>query len=101
MPTKKFMKGEINNPHGRPKLGTSITEALRYQMQTMSMEELVNMKPANMLEEMVRKQLIRAGNDTKAFEVVADRVEGKPVQKIEHSEARPIVFDSSLEEKDD
>jgi hypothetical protein len=79
----KFKPGQSGNPSGRPK-GTPVTDALRTALSD----------PAE-LSRFITAILKKAKKgDVKAFQAVADRLEGKPAQALTLGDADggPVVF---------
>ncbi len=70
----KWKKGQSGNPRGRPPEGTSFAEALRGRLTSDEAAEIAKKVIA----------LALAGN-LKAITFIADRLDGKPRQALEHS----------------
>jgi hypothetical protein len=91
--------GSVLNPTGRPKLDPAINEMKRLQTESfikifyesgkLSMAELINRSQAASVtsdEQIILSARIKAANgDTKALNVILDRVIGKALQSIEVS----------------
>jgi hypothetical protein len=79
-------KGEIRNPNGRPKKGSAIADILN----EIGLEKVSSKSPGERIEKRValmRKvyEMALAG-DMPAINFVADRTEGKAVDRIIHKE---------------
>ena len=78
-----FKKGEIRNPKGRPKNDTKTSkESLKAQFSE-KITFMVGKKKVTMsvLEAITKAQVTKAiRGDTRAFDAVLDRTEGKPIQ---------------------
>ncbi|MGA2669969.1 MAG: hypothetical protein ABSF21_00910 [Dehalococcoidia bacterium] len=79
-------KGETHNPHGRPLKEKSVTECLRRLMKT----------PAG--KGKTKEQLLaevwyeKAKTDTRYFEMLLDRLEGKVTQPIGGEGGKDLIF---------
>jgi hypothetical protein len=85
----RFKPGQSGNPGGRPK--NLVTNQLR--------ELLTEDKAQGILEKLIG--MAQAGN-LQAAQYIIDRLDGKPVQALEHSgpEGKPIVHVRGPKEKD-
>ena len=96
----RFKKGETGNPSGRPKL-TRLTEALREQL-----AEAMPNAPERTIAETLARTLIREGigGNVQAIREIADRTEGKPMQKVDLdlqiNDWRTLAKNYSLNEED-
>ena len=87
-----WKKGVSGNPNGRPKKDRCISDILKEQ----GMDVIVN-KRTN-LKLIVEKLYEKArGGDLKAIDMIFDRLEGKPAQKVEVEETLlPTGFDIGI-----
>lgn len=103
---KKFKKGESGNPGGQQKGAVYLSEAYK-RLMLMEASELRAYSPANVTEEMAKKQILRALDSEdrdaiSATERIADRTEGKPKQQIEnkHDGKLEIVYVNDWRKRD-
>ena len=89
---KGFKKGQSGNPNGRPKKDRCISDILREQGLN-----VIDGKHTN-LQLIVEKLYEKAsGGDLKAIDMIFDRLEGKPAQKVEVEESiLPTGFDIEI-----
>ncbi len=73
---KRFQPGESGNPSGRPK-----KKLVDHALETL-LEETDSQKAIEIAKVLIQKAL---DGDTKAAQLVAERTEGKPNQKVEVS----------------
>ena len=72
----QFAKGNIANPHGRPKSGHAITDILRQLGDTKEQRtKMLSIVYAKALE-----------GDMKAIEFIANYDQGRPVQTVDYTE---------------
>jgi len=75
---RPFQKGQSGNPAGRPRKGETVTEVLR----SMALElHAGNITRAEALARILWDSAL--GGDSKAIDVILDRLEGKPRQSLE------------------
>jgi hypothetical protein len=73
--------GQSGNPEGRPKT-REIRDAFRMELAAAELGDLPAVKPDS-LRALARAQIKKAADgDSIAFNIVADRVEGKPIQPV-------------------
>ena len=87
-----WKKGQSGNPNGRPKKDRCISDILREQGLN-----IIDGKHTN-LQLIVEKLYEKAsGGDLKAIDMIFDRLEGKPAQKVEVEESiLPTGFDIEI-----
>ena len=78
-----YAKGQSGNPHGRPRKGMAIKDIL-YKIGVSKKDN----KRTTVMEEMIKKvyEMALAG-DIAAAKFVANRLEGTPMQHIDHTTA--------------
>jgi CTP:molybdopterin cytidylyltransferase MocA len=73
--------GQSGNPEGRPK-AREIRDAFRMELAAAELGDMPELKP-DTLRALARAQIKKAmDGDSAAFNIVADRVEGKPIQPV-------------------
>ena len=86
---KQFKPGQSGNPKGRPKgdkeYRTRVRERLKKKVDATD-PVTGKMKKRQLFEVMLDAQIKKAtGGDSRAFNAIMDRAEGKPVQQLEHT----------------
>ena len=97
---KPFKKGEVHNPHGRPRKELSITDALRTLM-----DEVPTIKIGNTVNtDKTWAQLVALGmllkatkGDASMAREIIDRLEGKVAQPVTGEGGGPISFTLNLD----
>jgi hypothetical protein len=90
----RWRAGQSGNPRGRPPTGHAFADALRAEFA----------KSPGSLEAIVEKVIALAmDGNIAAITFIADRLDGKPAQAIEHSgaEGGPIILITDKWEEDD
>ena len=89
---KGFVPGVSGNPNGRPKKANSVSDLLR------SKGDEVQEDGRTKLQAVIETLYERAGEgELKAIDMIFDRLEGKPAQKLEIEETLlPTGFDIGL-----
>lgn len=86
----RWQAGQSGNPKGRPKRGETISELIRAVLREKGPEGIANRK-------LVAQKLVALALDGNmdAIKVVLDRVDGKVVEKLEHSGAGggPLILE--------
>ena len=81
------VKGEVRNPNGRPKgIPNSKTRLLRLLVLTEQLKNPVTgeVEGFTVMEQLDMQQIIKARKgDTKAYQLLVERLEGKPQQTVE------------------
>lgn len=98
-PETRFKPGESGNPKGKPKGALCFKTVVKQILEEEGLDE-TGERLANIVM-ITRKVLDRAktGN-LKAYEILADRAEGKPVQRVENKHEGDItLFLSNVEKK--
>ena len=88
-----FKKGNIANPYGRPKKGTSLTDILEKYLGDKADGDIVTRK-----QKLVEKlyDLGLDGNET-IIKYIFDRIDGTPVQKTENKNVTlPAIIEVDL-----
>ena len=80
----QFKPGESGNPNGRP----SFKAALRKELEANG--GLVRPKIERLAKKAIKMAL---EGDMRAMEFIADRLDGKPVQAIEHSGSTGLIIE--------
>lgn len=80
-------KGESGNPGGRPKKAYSITQMLRDAGEQVVNEETGETR-AHRLARIMWEQA--EGGDRQMAQYITDRQDGKPKERVEHSESRVL-----------
>ena len=83
-----FQPGQSGNPGGRSR-ETPIRDAIRME-QALAAQGLPCEAPPGSYRYIARQLLIRAGEDNTAFNYLADRSDGKPVQVVEDVQGNEI-----------
>ena len=87
-----WKKGQSGNPNGRPKKDRCISDILREHGFDMQEDKRTNLKL--IVDKLYEKAI---GGDLKAIDMIFDRLEGKPAQKVEVEETLlPTGFDIGL-----
>jgi Family of unknown function (DUF5681) len=78
----RWHRGQSGNPRGRPPAGESFADALRSRLTTETMAEIADKVIA-----------LALGGNLPAISFIADRLDGKPRQALEHSagEDKPLL----------
>ncbi|MDR2020663.1 MAG: DUF5681 domain-containing protein [Treponema sp.] len=79
-------KGRTNNPHGRPRKNSTLTEALRRYVLDKKKLTIPGLTDENARDALVRKLYTMAVyGDLAAIKYIFDRLEGKPIETVRAS----------------